>query len=132
MTHRFAIASLALFGLIAAAQLTAAQLATGDACPDLGGVSACYLVFAAYALIFVSSAMTGRFRHVVFIASWLPVFGLALIASGFDLTAGPVCPRAFGVVPQCFVSLALAGGIGWVWMSQRKRWRQARRLRSGT
>jgi len=130
MSHRFLIAILSLFGLIAAGQLTAAELTTGNACPDLEGVPACYLVFGAYGLIFVSALMTGWFRHVLFLASWFPVFALALIASGFDLAAGPVCPRALGVVPQCFLSLALAVAIGSVWMLGLRSWQRARPLRS--
>tara|TARA_R110002126_G_scaffold39191_4_gene116440 strand:- start:159 stop:551 length:393 start_codon:yes stop_codon:yes gene_type:complete len=130
MNHRFLIAILSLFGLIAAGQLTGAELAKGNACPDLGGVPACYLVFGAYGLIFVSALMTGWLRHVLFLASWLPVFALALIASGLDLAAGPVCPRAFAVVPQCFLSLALAVAIVWVWILGLRSWQRARPLRS--
>ncbi|KCZ93480.1 hypothetical protein [Hyphomonas johnsonii] len=65
----------------------------------------------------VSTLLTGRPRQVVFLTGWLPVVGLAVIASGFELTAGHVCPLAFAVLPQCYVSLILAILIGGTWAS---------------
>jgi len=129
MTPRFLIAALALIGVIVSVQLVGAQLATGDACPRLGPVPACYLVLGAYLLIFASNMLTGWTRTALFLLAWLPVFALALVASAFDLLAGPVCPRALGAVPQCFVSLALAGAIGWVWIVGQRGWQRTKPFR---
>ena len=131
MNHRLLIAALALIGIVFAAQLTAGQLASGEACPSLGPVPACYLVFGAYLLIFVSSMLTGWLRQILFLLSWFPVFGLALVASAFDLVAGPVCPRIFGGVPQCLVSLALAAAIGALWILGLRAGRRSRPIRGG-
>ena len=38
--------------------------------------------------------------------------GLALLGSAFELIRGNVCPRAFGWLPMCYVSLAFSVLIG--------------------
>jgi hypothetical protein len=131
MTYRLVIALLALTGALAAAQLSADQWATGAACPMLGPIPACYLVLGAYLVVFASTLITGWVRQTVFLVSWLPVFVLALVASAFDLVAGPVCPRTFGGVPQCFVSLAVASAIAGVWILDLRGWHRARPFRGG-
>jgi hypothetical protein len=131
MTYRLLIAVLASISALAAGQLSADHWATGAACPMLGPIPACYLVLGAYLVVFVSTLMSGRLRQTVFLVSWLPVFLLALAASAFDLVAGPVCPRALGGVPQCFVSLALASAIGALWILGLPAERRSRPMRGG-
>ena len=38
--------------------------------------------------------------------------GLALLGSGMELAKGDVCPKAYGWLPMCYVSLAFSVLIG--------------------
>ena len=115
MTHRMLVTLLSLFGLIAAAQLSGAQLAGTGSCPKLGPVPACHIVSGAYLLVFISVMLTGWLHRALFLLSWLVVFALAITASILEFANGPVCPRAMGGVPQCYFSAALALAIGMTW-----------------
>lgn len=48
---RYALISLALLGTIAGASLSTSHLQTGETCPMLGPLPACYVVFIGYMLI---------------------------------------------------------------------------------
>ncbi|WP_340692431.1 hypothetical protein [Hyphomonas sp.] len=54
---------------------------------------------------------------MAFLVGWLPVTMLALLATILEIDSGHVCPRAFGFLPQCFLSLFLSILIGAVWMT---------------
>ena len=116
MTSRLLLAIVAMFGLIPAALLTGEHFSTGTACPPIGPLPACVLVFAGYGLIFYSAMAWGWKRHLAFLAGWLPVSILALLATVLEIANGPVCPRAFIFLPQCFLSLLLSILIGSLWV----------------
>ncbi len=126
MTSRLLLAFLAMLGLIPAALLTGEHFLTGTACPLIGPLPACFLVFAGYCLIFYSAMTWGWTRHAAFLVGWLPVSILAILATILEIANGPVCPRAFGFLPQCFLSLLLSILIGAVWMIGILRHRKAR------
>ncbi len=128
MNHRFILVLLALVGLVSAGQLTGARMISADACPSLGPVPACYLVFAGYLLILISAVLTGWARHLVFLLAWLPVLALALIASVLEVMRGSVCPTGFASLPQCYLSAALALAIGWAWISGMMSWQKTKKL----
>lgn len=116
MTSRLLLAFVAMLGLIPAAFLTGEHLSTGTACPLIGPLPACFLVFAGYGLIFYSAMAWGWKRHAAFLVGWSPVAVLAILATILEIANGPVCPHAFGFLPQCFLSLLLSVLVGAVWV----------------
>jgi hypothetical protein len=60
-----------------------------------------------YALTAASVFLRVGIRAPVFVTGWIPVFGLALLASGMEALGNEVCPKGAYGIPTCFYSLAL-------------------------
>ena len=80
-------------------------------CPTLGPVAACYVVLLGYLLMGASVLFRVGLRTLLFIAGWLPVAGLALMATTFEALGNEICPKGAFNIPTCFYSLALAIGL---------------------
>jgi hypothetical protein len=79
-------------------------------------VPACYIAFAGY-LMMASALVVRTARPEVNLSRmfWLGLLaagGLALVGSGLEIIRGDVCPKAFGWLPMCYVSLAFSVLIG--------------------
>ena len=108
---RLVVAGLGAMGLLGVAPI-AYQHAMGiETCPMLGPVPACYVVLLGYLLAAVSVFLRIGLRTPLFIAGWIPVFGLAVMASGLELLGNDVCPRGAYNIPTCFYSLALTTSL---------------------
>jgi hypothetical protein len=99
---------LALYGLF---PVVAEQIRGLDACPLLGPVPACYLVFVGYIAIGVSVVLEPLRSGWIFLSGWLPVFLFALSGTSLELLARSTCPRSDSDVPLCFFSLAIASAL---------------------
>jgi hypothetical protein len=107
MIWRILLTLIAGLGVYGGAQLSLSHMQTGETCPMFGPLPACYLVLAGYVLMLAAAWLPGRLRHFAFWPGWLPVFGLALVGSGFELIEGDICPKSAGGIPQCYFSLAM-------------------------
>ena len=119
MFIRLVVFVLVGFGFYSSTRLAWRQWTTGEACPIVGSVPACYVAFAGYLAMVI-----GLVVAVIFGASWArSVFyvgvsvagGLALFGSALELIKGNVCPRV-GSIPMCYISLAMSlliGGLFW-------------------
>ena len=108
---------LTLFGLVAlglssAGRLAYSHLQSGEVCPVLGSVPACYIAVAGYLMMALALAVTTAKPEMnsawIFWLGLLAAGGLALIGSGLEVIEGNVCPGAFGWLPMCYVSLAFS------------------------
>jgi hypothetical protein len=79
-----------------------------EACPLLGPVPACYLVFIGYIAMGVSVVLESLWSGGIFLLGWLPVFLFALSGTSLELLGRPACPRSATDIPLCFFSLAIA------------------------
>ena len=113
---RLALIALVALGLWSGGRLSYSQYQSGEACPILGIVPACYVAFTGYLMMAAALAVTTAKPELNF--SWmfwsglLAAGGLALLGSGLELAKGDVCPKAFGWLPMCYVSLAFSILIG--------------------
>ena len=107
MIWRIVLTAIALPGFLSGIQLSLSELASAGTCPAIGPVPACYLVLVGYTLIIISAWLPAKRALFVFVAGFLPVFGLAATGVTLELVRGETCPQAAGV-PQCFYSLGLA------------------------
>lgn len=105
---RIAIFGLAAFVIYNLAPVVMAELQSGDGCPKLGPVPACYLVSAAYAAIGISALLDPRRLTWLFLTGWLPVFLLAATGTTLELFGRTTCPATATGTPMCYYSLAAA------------------------
>lgn len=111
---RITLFGLVLFGTWSSGKLSWQQYLSGEACPILGFIPACYLAFAGYLMMLIA----------VMLRTWSPFFywlfwgglfiagGLALLGSAMELVKGNICPRAYGWIPMCFISLGFSVLVG--------------------
>ncbi len=104
---------LVAFGLYSSGRLAWDQWHTGEACPILGPVPACYIAFAGYLAMLAGMLFSSRFSkmQVVFYVGLALAGGLAILGSTLELIKGNVCPRVAGI-PMCFISLTMSVLIG--------------------
>lgn len=109
LASRLILIVLAGFGTFAGAQLSLEHMQTGEVCPELGGLPACYLVFVMYGMILLSAVLIrNKVSGWLFLIGWLVVFGLAASGVTLELIQGETCPPGPAGIPQCFISLAMA------------------------
>ncbi len=107
MTARVVVAGFCVIGLFGIVPITYQHAMGTVSCPMLGIVPACYVVTLAYTLTGVSMLVGVRLRSALFVAGWMPVFGLALLGSSMQALGNDTCPRSVGNIPGCYLSLTL-------------------------
>lgn len=112
---RALLALIAGAGAVASLLLSYQHSHTGETCPLLGALPACYLVFVGYALVTASALLKKPAASFAFWLGWGPIAGLALTGTVLDIIQGDVCPRTDGGIPQCFISLAIAATLLVLW-----------------
>ena len=106
---RIALLLLALFGAIAGINLSISHLSTGETCPVIGPLPACYLVAIGYSLVALSAiSATAKWSRIIFFIGWTPVALLAGFGVVLELAGRETCPRGAGNIPQCFYSFLMA------------------------
>jgi hypothetical protein len=113
---RLTLYALVAFGVWSGGRLSYNQFLSGEACPILKVVPACYIAFAGYLMMAFSliamSVKPGLNFAAIFWTGLFVAGGLALLGSAFELVKGDVCPIAFGWVPMCYISLVFSVAIG--------------------
>jgi len=115
MITKIALIGLVGFGVWSGGRLSYQHYLSGEACPILGAVPACYVAFAGYlmmAAVLVAALAGFQLPSWLFWSGLAVAGGLALLGSVFELVKGNICPRAFGWLPMCYVSLAFSIAIG--------------------
>jgi hypothetical protein len=113
---RLALIALVVLGLWSSSRLAYSHYQSGEACPILGIVPACYIALAGF--LMMASSVAATIARPELSLSWMFWFGLlaagglALLGSGMELAKGDVCPKAYGWLPMCYVSLAFSVLIG--------------------
>ena len=80
---------------------------TGNACPNLGPIPACYVVSVCYAAMGLAALVWWRSLRWLFFAGVTPVILLAAVGTTLELSGRPTCPLSDTGLPLCYVSLAL-------------------------
>ena len=114
----FVTCAMALFGLT---PVVMNQWQGLNACPALGPLPACYLVFVGYLAVALSVMSKPAYRNWLFYSGWAPVFLLAFSGTAFELSGRVTCPRNTADVPMCFYSLTIATGLLVAYLLARRR-----------
>jgi hypothetical protein len=108
---RIVIAGFCAIGLYGVAPIVYRHATGIETCPTLGPVPACNVVLLGYTVMGVSVFAVSRIRTPLFLAGWIPVFGLALTGSSMEILGYQACPRSGNGIPACYFSLAFASGL---------------------
>jgi hypothetical protein len=113
MAMRVSLYLLVGLGFFSSGQLAWKEWTTGEACPVVGSVPACYVAFAGFAAMLTGllAVANNPAIRLVFYGGVSLAGGLALVGSAMEFMTGNVCPRA-GSVPMCYISLAMTVLIG--------------------
>lgn len=103
------LACLAVLSGIVPISLT--HFRTGDACPNLGPIPACYVVSLAYLAMAVAASFGWRKLKWLFVVGAAPVVLLALAGTSLELMGTPTCPRSDSGWPLCYTSLMIGLGL---------------------
>ncbi|MEP5632058.1 MAG: hypothetical protein ABJP79_09265 [Tateyamaria sp.] len=103
------LACLAVLSGIVPISLT--HFRTGNACPDLGPIPACYVVSFAYlAMAIAVSIGWNRLKWLFFVGA-APVILLAVAGTTLELFGRPTCPRSDSGWPLCYTSLMIGASL---------------------
>lgn len=97
--------------------------ATGEPCPMLGVLPACYVIFIGYAMIIISMLPKVSKPKTVFLIGWIPVIVIALIGIIGELTQTMQCAQSETGIPKCFYSAgfsAIIGVLGYLFFKKNK------------
>lgn len=111
---RVVLLGLILLGTFSSGKLSWQQYLSGDACPILRNVPACYLAFAGYLMMLFAIILRiwNPYFHWLFWGGLTVTGGLALLGSVMEVVSGDICPSAYGGLPMCYVSLGFSIVIG--------------------
>jgi hypothetical protein len=121
LTHilRVGLLFISLVVLTEIVPISVTQFQTGDACPSIGPIPACYLVTACYAAIGISATFWFRPKDLLFAFGAVPVIGLALIGTTSELFGIPTCPRSESGFPLCYTSLMIGMSVTLLYVTVR-------------
>ena len=98
------IALIAIYGTTA---LVMNEWQSGEACPKILGIPACYIVFVAFTLGLIGHLKSGGAGRWIFIMAIGLVTIIATTGTIGELTGTAKCPRTTGGTPMCFISLGI-------------------------
>lgn len=108
---RIGLAGVCLWVLSRIVPISIAQFETGNSCPKVLTVPACYVVTFGYSAMLLAAAIWWRNLKWVFLAGAVPVFLIAMTGTAVEISGTPICPRSDFGLPLCFVSLAIVLGV---------------------
>jgi len=116
---RIVVSGFCAFGLYGIAPITYQHVMGIESCPTLGPIPACYVVTLAYSLTGASMFVVAKLRSALFVAGWMPVFGLAILGSSMQVLGNEACPKSVGDIPGCYLSLTLTTSLILVFLVER-------------
>jgi len=109
-----AILIIALVGLYGTYGLVRVEWLTGNACPKLLGIPACYIIVSCFALAIISHLGFLKDKRRIFWLGVLPALAIASYGSMGELFNFASCPKTSGGIPMCYISLAMFGSLAFL------------------
>ncbi len=108
MKKHFIILFLALVGLISTIILVASDIIIGNVCPKVIGIPLCYVV-----LLLILTVIFSHLKKLTILYFAAASVGLiiAVIMSILQINDCAQCPKAFEIIPMCYLSIILFGSL---------------------
>ena len=103
---RLGMVAASLYVLSGIFPISLTQFRTGQGCPYLGPVPACYIVTVSYGAMGLAAVIWRQRSGWLFAIGIAPVLLLALTGTMLEILGRPTCPRSDAGVPLCYMSLA--------------------------
>jgi len=98
---------ISLIGLYGTFGLVQNELTTGDICPKIMGIPACFIIFACFLLVLLGhSSILKKWSWVYFIGVGVAL-SIASYGSLGELLGFAECPKTSDGIPMCFLSFGL-------------------------
>ena len=98
---------IAAFAVYGSFSLSMNDWVTGNVCPKILGIPACYIVFVCFATALISQVVSVSKSTLIFFIAVGIVTAIATTGTVGELTGTAKCPRTAGGTPMCFISLAI-------------------------
>ncbi len=128
---RFSLVAFSVYVLSGIIPISITHFHTGDACPVIGPIPACYIVSICYAAMGIASLLWTKPLNWLFFAGATPVILLALAGTSMELMGRPTCPVSDAGTPLCFYSLAVGIAMLAIFLVASKMEQWLRRNRNG-
>ncbi len=103
--------ALALLGFAGTISLVQNELASGNICPQLAGIPACYLIFGCFALVLISHSGIFKDRSLFFFTGAGIAWIMATVGTSGEIFGWMECPKTEGGIPMCYLSLAIFSSL---------------------
>ncbi len=107
----YAILSLIVILLLGVTNLVIEEMTTGNACPLLLRVPACYIVLVCGLLVTISHFKILNDRHSLYFIGAGIAFLIALVASVLEISGFSLCPKTSNGIPMCYLSLLVFSSL---------------------
>ena len=101
----------ALFGINGTFGLVREEFTTGDICPKIVGIPACYIILTCLILIVVSQSNLLKDKNRLFFIGAGVAATIALVGTIGQLMGWLECPKTEGGIPMCFLSWGLFASL---------------------
>lgn len=108
MKNYFIILFLALIGLISTVVLVLGDIIIGNICPKVIGIPLCYVVLLLILTVVISHL---KKLNILYFAAASVGLIIAVIMSILQLNDCAQCPKAFEIIPMCYLSIILFGSL---------------------
>lgn len=87
------------------------EFSQGDLCPKIGGVPACYIIFACVLLMFISQLKVLNDTYKLYFTGAGIASSIAAVGSLMNIMGKTKCPTTENGTPMCYLSLLLFSSL---------------------
>ena len=104
---RIVLAGFSVYVLSGIVSISITHWGSGNACPEIGPIPACYVVSVCYTAMGIASLLWMKPLKWLFFVGVTPVILIALSGTALELIGRPTCPASDTGTPLCFYSLGV-------------------------
>ena len=99
------ISLLFIIGIFGAGELVHAEIITGNGCPKIKGIPACFIILICFILPLIAHILK-KWNLIYFLFTGVAAL-IALVASIMQFLGNTECPKTDSDIPMCYLSLLI-------------------------